>query len=146
MESSHHRKINGPAPISDKAEAFAGVAFAAIAVDRQIKDIELIYLQAIFSRMRLFEGWTVGQYKSLIEKLRGILKKQGVEALLDMSIQALPSKFYQTAFAISVDLVLADGVVTKEEKDFLYELQQRLDIDTDLATKIIGVIIIKNKG
>jgi hypothetical protein len=127
-------------------EAFAGVAFAAIAADKQIKDIELIYLQTIFSRMRLFKGWTVGQYKSLFDKLRSIQEKQGFEAFLDMSVQALPPKLYQTAFAISVDLVLADGIVTKEEKDFLYDLQRRLGIKLDLATKIIEVITIKNKG
>lgn len=139
METSERTTLSG------NAEAFAGVAFAAIAVDREVKDIEIIYLQALFSRMRLFEGWTVGQYKSLFEKLEGILGKQGFEALLKMSVQALPEKLYQPVFAICVDLVLSDGIVNKEEKDFLYDLQHKLGIDTDLAMQITEVIMIKNR-
>jgi hypothetical protein len=48
-------------------------------------------------------------------------------------------------FAVAVDLVLADGVITGEEKDFLYKLQKRLHIETNLARQITEVIAIKNR-
>ena len=132
--------------LSGKTGAFAGVVFAAVASDERITDKELNYLRIILSRMRLFEGWSDSQYQSLFDKLNDILKKQGFDTLLEKSIGALAPKLYQTVFAISVDLVLADGIVTREEKDFLYDLQQKLGMETDLATRIIEVIIIKNRG
>jgi len=132
--------------LSGKTGAFAGVVFAAVASDERITDKELNYLRIILSRMRLFDGWSDSQYQSLFDKLDDILKKQGFDTLLEKSIGALPPKLYQTVFAISVDLVLADGIVTREEKDFLYDLQQKLGMETDLATRIIEVIIIKNRG
>ena len=131
--------------LSGEAESFAGVVFAAVAADERITDEELKYLHIIFSRMRLFDAWAAVQYQPLFDKLNNILNNQGLDRLMEMSIESLPPKLYQTAFALSVDLVLADGIVTREEKDFLYDLQQKMGIETDLATKIIEVIIIKNR-
>jgi hypothetical protein len=131
--------------LSNQAEAFAGVAFAAIAADREIKDIELVYLQAIFSRMRLFEGWTVARYTALFKKLQAILNQQGVTGLLEASVKSLPSRLSQSVFAVSVDVILADGIVRDEEEEFLYQLQKRLQIDTHLASQITRVIAIKNQ-
>jgi hypothetical protein len=129
----------------NQAEAFAGVAFAAIAADREIKDIELVYLQAIFSRMRLFEGWTVAQYTALFQKLQALLGQQGVAGLLEASVKSLAPRFSQSVFAVSVDVILADGIVRDEEEEFLYQLQQLLQIDTPLASQITRVIAIKNQ-
>ena len=129
-----------------EAEAFAGVIMAAVASDQELSEHEIKFMHFMFSRMRLFQGWPKEQYNNLFNKLLQALKQQGIENFLDLCIQALPEKFYQTAFAVSVDLVLADGTVSREEKDFLYDLQKKLGINTELATKIIEVIIIKNRG
>jgi hypothetical protein len=126
-------------------EAFAGVAFAAIAADRDIKDIELLYLQTIFSRTRLFSGWTAEQYKAVFEKLHQRLNTHGWERLLEESARALSPDLYQSIFAISLDLVLSDGIVRDEEEEFLYKLQKQLGIAQDLASKITHVIAIKNQ-
>ncbi len=131
--------------LSGDAEAFAGVAFAAIAADRTIKEIERFYIQAIFSRMRLFQGWTVGEYKTLFEKLQNILDEQGIHSLLERSLRELSENLYQPVYAVCVDLMLADGTVNTAEKDFLYDLQKKLGIETTLAMQITDVICIKNR-
>lgn len=128
------------------AEAFAGIVLATVASDGQISESEKKRIHFTFSRMRLFRGWSEEQYHTMSDKLLNILKQQGLDTFLETSVRSLNSKFYQTVFAIAVDLVLADGIVNKEEKDFLYDLQQKLKIETELATKIIEVIIIKNHG
>lgn len=129
-----------------KAEAFAGVIIAAVASDQELSEDEIKFMQFMFSRMRLFQGWAKEQYNTLFHNLLRVLKQQGLDTFLEMCIRVLPEKLYQTVFAISVDLVLADGSVSREEKDFLYDLQKHLEIDTELASKIIEVIIIKNRG
>jgi hypothetical protein len=63
-----------------------------------------------------------------------------------MSIDSLSPELYETAFTLSVDVVLSDGVVTREERDFISKLQQKLNVGNRLAAKILEVILIKNRG
>ncbi len=49
------------------------------------------------------------------------------------SIAALPETLYQTAFVVSVDLVLADGIVRDEEEECLYRLQHALNMDSSVG-------------
>lgn len=131
--------------IFEPAEAFAGVAFAAIAADREIKDIERVAMQAIFSRLRLFHGWTAARYATLFDHLQAALAQYGVLGLLDISVADLPPEFYQPAFAVSLDLMLADGIVRDEEEEFLCRLQEECHIPAELASQITHVIMIKNQ-
>ena len=59
---------------------------------------------------------------------------------------ALTAQLRETAFAIATDLVLVDGVFTTEEKEFLVELSEALDISDEMGNKIIEVMTIKNCG
>jgi uncharacterized membrane protein YebE (DUF533 family) len=129
-----------------RAEAFAGVILAAAAADHEITDKEIKCIQVTLSRMRLFEGWSLEQYNAMFNKLTDILNTQEGNTLLEMSIESLPPELYETAFTISTDVVLSDGVVTREERDFISKLQQKLNIGNRLAAKILEVILIKNRG
>lgn len=115
-----------------------GVLSAAMHTDEMSTEDKKRCLHGLLSRMHLFDGWTDEQYQHMFEKLDDMLKNQGMTAL--------PIKLRPTAFALSVDVVLADGMVMDEEKDFLYTLQQLLEIENSLAQKILEVIIIKNRG
>jgi hypothetical protein len=53
---------------------------------------------------------------------------------------------HETAFAVVSDLVLADGEVTQEEEDLLGDLYRALDLSEEVASKIVDVMLIKNKG
>ncbi len=147
MEASRHDDMTEDALLSlNEAESFAGIIIAAVASDQTLSDEELKFMPVMFSRMRLFHGWSAEQYDDLFDTLFQVLKHQGFAAFLNICISGLPEKLRQTAFAVAVDIVLADSTVNREEKDFLYELQKKLGLDTKLATKIIEVIRIKNRG
>ena len=147
MEASHHDDMTaGSVSSLNEAESFAGIIIAAVASDQTLSEEELKFMPVLFSRMRLFRDWSTAQYDELFNKLFQVLKHQGFAAFLNICISSLPKKLRQTAFAVAVDIVLADSTVNREEKDFLYELQKKLGLDTRLATKIIEVISIKNRG
>lgn len=129
-----------------KPEAFAGVLLGAAASDGHIADEEAQGLWTITRRMRMFEGWTDDRFNRMMNKLVGFLKKKGLRSLLHGCAEALPEQLHETAFATAVDIVLADGVVEEEEKEFLDDLQRILDISGDQALTIVEVMIIKNKG
>ena len=83
---------------------------------------------------------TDGLEASLVE-LFGV---HGTEAVVALGAKALPPDLRTPAFAIAVDLVLADGEASIEERKFIDGLQELLQIPDEDAVKIVDVIIIKN--
>lgn len=127
-------------------EAMAGTVLAAAAADGYISDEEAMGLNTVLGQMRLFNNWSEHQYRSTMNKLVGILRRQGPLELMEICTDYIPSDLCETAFAVATDIVLADGIVTDEEKDFISRLQRLLKVDYDLAQKIVEVMVIKNKG
>ena len=128
------------------AESFAAVALAAVASDGYLSDEEAQSIPIILSRMKLFQTYSDDMMRKLFDKLLSKLKRDGVSALFHAAKDALPESLRHTAFAVATDLVLADGVVTDEEKVFLDELYRALEVSEELANKIIDVMLIKNHG
>jgi len=129
-----------------KSEAFAGILLCACAADGHIADEEAEGLVTIMGRMKLYENWSSDKFNNTINKLLGMIKRQGVERVIQRCAEALPTQLHGTAFANACDLVLADGVVEDDEKEFLNDLQRVLDISGDEALTIVEVMVIKNKG
>jgi len=129
-----------------KAEAFAGILLGAVASDGHYSDEEVHGLFTILGRMKLYENWTGDKMSSMMNRLQSILKKDGLEKYLNRVCEALAEDLRETVFANACDLVLADGVVEDEEKEFLDTLQKKLEISGDTALDIVQVMIIKNRG
>jgi len=127
-------------------EAFAGILMGASACDGHIAEDEVAGLVTTLSRMKLFQRYTDKQYNDTLNRLYGIIKKKGVEHLIEGCSEGLPAELRQTAFANACDLVLADGVVEQDEKDFIENLRKKLEIDRDAAMEIVQIMVIKNKG
>jgi tellurite resistance protein len=141
--------FNGQSADSEKlnaAESFAAIALAAVASDGYLSDEEAQSIPFILSRMKLFQTYYDDMMRRLFDKLLGMLKREGVAALFLSAKDSLPESLTQTAFAVATDLVLADGVVTDEEKEFLDELYKALEIPEEVASNVIDVMLIKNKG
>jgi uncharacterized tellurite resistance protein B-like protein len=82
----------------------------------------------------------------MFDKLLAILRRDGIDVLFNAAKKSLPDDLREAAFAVATDLVLADGVVSQEERDFLNDLYQALGISSDIATQIVQVMLIKNRG
>lgn len=128
------------------AEAFLAITLLAIAADGYISDDEARLLNSTLWRLRLFRSYSTDVIASTIDRLLGIIRRQGADTLLNAAIATLPHDLYDTIFAITTDLVLADGEVTPEEEMLLDELHQALEIPDDLAMQIVNTMVIKNKG
>jgi hypothetical protein len=127
-------------------EAFAGVLLGASACDGHIADDEVAGLITTLVRMKLFQRWTDKNYNQSLNKLHGFLKKKGVDVLIDACVEALPGELRETAFANACDIVLADGVVEADEKEFIDKLHRKLGIDKKVAGEIASIMVVKNKG
>jgi len=128
------------------AEGFAGVLVAVIASDGHIAQSELDGLFTIMRRMKLYAQWHAPEFDAMMSKLTGILKREGVDKLLQQAAAALPIELSETVFCCAADLVLADGVVDPAEKEMLTQLMQMLGISGDKGLTVVEVMVMKNRG
>ena len=119
---------------------------AVVAADGHISDEEAQDFNARTNRMKLFAGHGGAPFSQMIDKLFRLLKKDGPNGLMQRSAQALPPDLRATAFAVSADMVFADGSVDEDEQALIGGLQNALGIPDDLAEKIVEVLHIKNSG
>lgn len=127
-------------------ESFAGILLAASACDGHISEDEFGQLITAIFRMKLFKRVNEKQFNQVLNKLMGVLKKQGPEALADGCCEALPKELRRPAFANACNIVLADGGLEDDEKEFINHLREKLDLEANLAKTIAQVMVIKNKG
>ena len=128
------------------AEAFAGIVLIALAADGYASTSEIDLLYATLSRMRMYRSYPDDVMRRMFDKLNGILRRDGSNALFTAAIAVLPHDLYATTFAVATDMVLADGQVTAEEEAVLTSLCKALQLEDSLVQQIINVMIIKNKG
>ena len=130
----------------NEREAFAGILLAASACDGHIADDEVQSLVTALIRMKLYSRFSDRDFNKMLNKLVGIIKRKGVETLLDACAESLPESLDKAAFTNAVNIVLADGIVEPEEKEFIEDLKDALGIDDKTCKSIIRVMVIKNKG
>ena len=82
----------------------------------------------------------------MMDRLMGVLKRGGPEKLLDKSFPAVPPELRETAFANACDIVLVDGIVEDDEKEFIDNLMIKFEMDRKRAKTIVQVMVHKNHG
>jgi len=127
-------------------EGFAGVLLASSACDGHIADEEVQGLFTILGRMRLYQHVTPHKFHSMFDRLLGVLKRNGPDALCNKCSVVVPPELRETAFINACDIVLADGILEPDEKEFIHKLMGALEVDGDRAKQIAQVMIYKNQG
>ncbi|MGB3512036.1 MAG: tellurite resistance TerB family protein [Microcoleaceae cyanobacterium] len=130
----------------EPAEAFAALALIAVAADGVITESEKQGINSILARMELFSNYSEDRKKEMIDRLLGMIKNKEMKPLFDAAVATVPKNLKETVFAVSTDLVLADSDIAEEEEQLLDELCNALEISEEIATNIIDVMLIKNKG
>jgi tellurite resistance protein len=128
------------------AEAFAVIILAATASDGYLSIEQANCITSVLSRMKLFKSYSGDLMNRLFEKILGILQQDDFNFLFNAAKESLSPDLREAAFAVASDLVLAEGIVAEEEKNFLNDLYQALGISREMAIQILQVILIKNRG
>ncbi|MEH2077720.1 MAG: tellurite resistance TerB family protein [Nostoc sp.] len=128
------------------AEAFAVIVLMATASDGYLSVEQANCITFVLSRMKLFKSYPHEMMDRLFDKILAILQGDGFNALFDAAKDSLSQDLREAAFAVATDFVLAEGIVAEEEKNFLNDLYQALDVSSERAMQIVQVILIKNRG
>ncbi|KER09176.1 MAG: hypothetical protein HY22_13280 [[Candidatus Thermochlorobacteriaceae] bacterium GBChlB] len=128
------------------SDSFAAIALVAVAADGQVSPEENQQLTNTLTRMKLYEGWSKEQFSAMLKRINGVMRRLGVSGLIAEAARSISPDLKETVFAVASDLTLADGAVEEPEKRFLNHLQSELGIANETATKIVEVMVLKNKG
>jgi tellurite resistance protein len=110
-----------------------------MAADEAARAHHLIWSTRRFRRM---SGERVGR---LIERVRGLLEARETEAVIAAAVTAIPARLRPPAFAVTTDLLLADGKMDARERRFLRDLAKRMALETGAVERITGVVLLKNR-
>ena len=128
---------------SSEREAFFAIVYACVAIDGQIDDDEIEALVAFMHSNNYMEGFdSLAAYR----RMDSLKSKYGVPAIVTAALPSVKEVMKPTLFATAVDFILADGVVNTKEEALLEDLQKGLGVSEELASKIIDVMVIKNKA
>jgi uncharacterized tellurite resistance protein B-like protein len=125
-------------------QAFAAIVVGAFNADGRVAPEEAVRVNEIFSSTKLFRGPSSEPPHAVLERVLELFKSHGAEAVVTLAARVLPAELRAPTFAIAVDLVLADGEASTEERRFIDGLQELLQIPDEEASKIVDVIIVKN--
>ena len=128
-----------------KEESFLGILIAASASDGHLSNAEYLSISRVFNTSKMFSHFTEMQLKQMHQRILIMLQNDGVGTIIHTAAGTLTQELKETVFAIAIDIVLTDGIVDAKEKEFLDNLQSAIGIEEVLATKIIEVMIIKNR-
>lgn len=92
-------------------------------------------------RFRRRSGDTVGR---LIERVRERIVSEGPAAVVQQASKVIPAPMRPSVLAVAADLVLVDGTLQRQERQFLGELSRQLKIAPALSLQILKAISIKN--
>lgn len=131
-----------PLQIKDEREGFISVLIACMSTDGSISDDEITSLIITLATRNMFRDMDKNMVKRCAEYMK---KAGGPAALVEAAVPSISADKKEALFFYSVDIVLADGVVTREEEEILVFIKDKLGISDDVSRKIVEVCLIKNK-
>ena len=125
-------------------QSVIAVIIAAMDANQQVSPEEAARAHHIIWSMRRFRRKSGETVNRLIETVRGRIVEDGMSAVLQQAARTVPAGLRPSAFAVAVDLMLADTKLEREERQFVTRLATDLKIRATLADDILRVMLIKN--
>ncbi|WP_350332807.1 tellurite resistance TerB family protein [Coralliovum pocilloporae] len=111
-------------------EALIYVMVTMSAADRTMTDSELMKIGDIVRSLPAFSDFNEEKLVQVAEDCGELLQDEdGLDVIIDKIRESLPSQFYDTAYALAVEVAAADLEVHQEELRYLQFLRDTLDLD-----------------
>lgn len=127
-------------PVSfNRQEAFCGFLLAVIAADGVITDEEIMDFYAAVNRAQVMASVDQRQFKKSMDKLTKVMKKDGLNQLLELSALGITPDMHKGTFVYAVDMVYSDSNVDPDEIRVMDRIKDLLRIEDDFANKAARV-------
>lgn len=115
------------------------------ASDAIMSDAELHAIGDIVRSVRVFEGFDENKIIPVASECGAILQeREGFNAVLGLVKEALSPHLRETAYALALDIALADAPVLAEENRVLQRLKTELGIDRLVAAALERAAIVRH--
>jgi len=107
------------------------------AADGSMSDAELLTIGDIVEKYPIFDDFDADRLVNIAEECGEIMSEDGgLQAVLGLVKEAIPEKLAETAYAVAVDVAVADSDLPQEQLRILEMLRDTLDIDRLFAGAI----------
>lgn len=124
-------------------EAWMAIMYACMAVDGEISDTEIDKMCELLVAKTLFHNKEIADYYESVMKAHNLA---GSRSIIDNSVPMIDESNKPTLFALTMEILLADGILGDNEKKIAEYLSIALELSDDIAKKIVDVMLLKNKG
>jgi hypothetical protein len=125
-------------------QAVIAVLIAAMDANQHVSAEEAARAHHIIWSMRRFRDRPGETVNPLIDGVRERIEQEGVATVLQQAVKTIPARLRPAAFAVAVDLMLADTRLERAERQFVTRLATALKVRRPLADDILRVMRIKN--
>lgn len=126
-------------------EAWFAIMYACAGADSEASDVEIDNMMKYLVFKTFFDNYKPDLVDDLVDPIIAHYHDFGSKVLIENSVSLVHEENKATLFSIVFDILLADGILSKEDKEISEFLIDKMDLDEELARKIIEVLLIKNK-
>jgi len=127
-------------------EAFIGLFIAAMHANGHMSAAEGARAHHLIWSMKRFRRKSGEDVGRTIEHMRQFVSEHGARAVLASAARVIPGRLRPSAFALTADLLLADGTIEPTERRFLNSLAADLRLDIDEARRVVDAMLVKNRA
>ncbi len=118
-------------------DALVAVMITTSAADEQLRTEELLSITRLLEQMPAFDNYDPANVKNVSAVVFDMLEvEDGLNAIVGLVKEALPSGLNETAYALACDVAAADNAVKMQELRWLEILRNDLEVDALAAAAI----------
>jgi tellurite resistance protein len=125
-------------------QALIAVLIAAMDANQHVSAEEAARAHHIIWSMRRFRSRSGDAVNRLIGTVRQVIEERGETAVVEQAVRTIPARLRPAAFAVAVDVMLADARLERAERRFVGRLATALQLRKGVAADIFRAILIKN--
>lgn len=136
--------MNANSTLSQHA-ALIYVMVVVSAADASMSDAELHRIGDIVRTLPVFRGFPEEKLIAVSRECAAILQeREGLDAVLGLVKEALPQNLRETAYALGLEVALAEAPVYAEENRVLQRLRTALEIDRLTAAALEKAAVVRH--
>lgn len=98
--------------------------------DENMRTSELVKINELINNLPVFADYDTDKIAKLSQMIFELFEQaDGLEALFGLIRESLPTRLYETAYALACDVAAADGKIGQPEGRLLEEIRYELDLD-----------------
>ena len=118
-----------PHPLSPQ-DCLVAVMIAVSASDENMRTAELLQIEVAVNNLPVFADYDLDRMRLTAQTVFDLFSvEDGLDALFGLVRDNLPTRLYETAYALACDVAAADGKLFESELRLLEEIRYELDID-----------------